>query len=140
MTGGQRVPSKEGSVPRHVSRLASAARAALQEPDFAEQERLHRELAGEFRRELPATYLYPGVSPIVAHRRIRGFDHDGWIPPAWRWVFAGLEWLWVEREASGGNKAGDGEETGGIGERGRGRRRGSEGPEGTDAKVGGSGP
>lgn len=41
-------------------------------------------------------FLYPGVGSIVAHRRIRGFDHDGWIPQAWRWVFGGLEWLWVE--------------------------------------------
>ena len=70
--------------------------AALQEPDFAEQDRLYREMAQEFRRELPAMFLYPGVGPIVAHRRIRGFDHDGWIPPAWRWAFGGLEWLWVE--------------------------------------------
>lgn len=70
--------------------------AARQEPDFTEREREFRQLAGEFHRELPATYLYPRVYPIVAHRRIRGFDHDGWRPPAWRWVFGGLEWLWVE--------------------------------------------
>ena len=72
--------------------------AARQEPDFAEREREFRELAEVFRRELPATYLYPRVYPIVAHRRIRGFDHDDWKPPAWRWVFGGLEWLWVEED------------------------------------------
>lgn len=71
---------------------------ALEEPDFAEKERLYRELAREFRRELPAMFLYPGVGSIVAHRRIRGFDHDGWIPPGWRWAFGGLEWLWVEED------------------------------------------
>jgi len=69
---------------------------ADQEPDFTERERQYRELAREFRRQLPATYLYPRVYPIVTHRRIHGFDHDGWTPPAWRWVFGGLEWLWVE--------------------------------------------
>ncbi len=73
--------------------------AAQQEPDFTERERRFRELAREFRQELPATYLYPGVNAIVAHRRIRGFDHDGWIPPAWRWVFGGLEWMWVDESA-----------------------------------------
>ncbi|MFQ5671298.1 MAG: ABC transporter substrate-binding protein [Acidobacteriota bacterium] len=72
--------------------------AAGQEPDFTERERLFRELARTFRRELPATYLYPRASPIVARRRIHGFDHDGWIPPAWRWAFGGLEWLWVEAQ------------------------------------------
>jgi peptide/nickel transport system substrate-binding protein len=70
--------------------------AALEKPDFAQRERLYRELAQVFRRELPAMFLYPGIGAIVAHRRIRGFDHDGWIPPAWRWAYGGLEWLWVE--------------------------------------------
>ncbi len=41
-------------------------------------------------------YLYPRVVSIVARRRIRGFDHDGWMPPAWRWVFGGVEWLWLD--------------------------------------------
>ena len=41
-------------------------------------------------------YQWAGIGAIVAHRRIRGFDHDGWIPPAWRWAYGGLEWLWVE--------------------------------------------
>jgi peptide/nickel transport system substrate-binding protein len=66
------------------------------EPRPAYREEQFRQLAQAFRRELPATYLYPRVYPIVAHRRIRGFDHDGWTPPAWRWVFGGLEWLWLE--------------------------------------------
>ena len=79
-------------------RIVGLLDAALQEPDFAEQERLYRELAQEFRRELPAMYLYPRVYPIVADRRIHGFDHDGWMPPAWRWSFGGLEWLWVEED------------------------------------------
>jgi len=78
---------------------------ASQEPDFTERERQFRELAREFRRELPATYLYPRVYPIVAHRRIRGFDHDGWIPPAWRWVFGGLEWMWVDESAGIGDRS-----------------------------------
>lgn len=69
---------------------------ALEKPDLADRDRLYRELAEVFRRELPAIYLYPGVYPIVAHRRIRGFAHDGWMPPAWRWAYGGLEWLWVE--------------------------------------------
>lgn len=77
--------------------IAGSLEAARQEPDFTERERGFRELARAFRRELPATYLYPRLSPVVAHRNIRGFDHDGWIPPAWRWVFDGLEWLWVEQ-------------------------------------------
>ncbi|MFQ5889657.1 MAG: ABC transporter substrate-binding protein [Gemmatimonadota bacterium] len=66
------------------------------EPDFGERERLYRELAPEFREALPATYLYPMVYPIVAKRRIRGFNHDGWIPPAWRWPFGGVEFLWID--------------------------------------------
>ena len=69
---------------------------ALEEPDLAERDRLYRELAAVFRQQVPAMYLYPGVYPIVAHRRIRGFVHDGWIPPAWRWAYGGLEWLRVE--------------------------------------------
>jgi len=71
---------------------------ALKEPESAEQERLYRELAREFRRESPALFLYPMVNPIVADRRIRGFDHGGWMPPAWRWAFGGLEWLWIEED------------------------------------------
>lgn len=77
-------------------RIVELLDTALEEPDFAEQERLYREMAGEFRQELPAMFLYPGVGSIVAHRKIRGFDHDGWTPQAWRWAFGGLEWLWVE--------------------------------------------
>jgi peptide/nickel transport system substrate-binding protein len=75
--------------------------AAPREPRFAERAEKFRQLAEKFRRELPATYLYPRVYPIVAHRKIRGFNHDGWTPPAWRWVFGGMEWLWLEDVQAG---------------------------------------
>lgn len=78
--------------PNIVELLAAASR----QPDMARKDEQFRELAAEFRRELPATYLFPRVYPIAARREIHGFYHDGWIPPAWRWVFGGLEWLSVE--------------------------------------------
>jgi hypothetical protein len=70
-------------------RIVESLDAARQQPDFTKRERNFGEMARAFRRELPATYLYPRVYPIVAHRKIRGFDHDGWMPPAWRWGFGG---------------------------------------------------
>ena len=79
-------------------RIIELLDTAIEEPDLTRTDSLYREMAREFRQELPAIFLYPGVGSIVAHRRIRGFDHDGWIPQAWRWVFGGLEWLWVEED------------------------------------------
>ncbi|MFQ5678731.1 MAG: ABC transporter substrate-binding protein [Gemmatimonadota bacterium] len=97
LTSSPVAPDRLNTVFREAyPRVVELLDAARQEPDFTKRERQFRELAREFRRELPATYLYPRVYPIVAHRRIRGFDHGGWIPPAWRWAFGGLEWLWVE--------------------------------------------
>jgi peptide/nickel transport system substrate-binding protein len=66
------------------------------EPDPAEQERVYADLALAFREELPATFLSALAYPIVVDRRVRGFGRDGWVPPAWRWPFGGLEFLTLE--------------------------------------------
>jgi peptide/nickel transport system substrate-binding protein len=84
--------------PRVYPRIMERMQAVRGQPDLDEQHRQYREMAPLFREELPATFLYPRFQVLVAHRRIHGFDHDGWRPPGWRWVFGGLEWLWIEEQ------------------------------------------
>lgn len=94
-------------IPDPSSRIAAEFRAAYPEivaatdslrlePNATARERRSIELGLRFREELPATFLHPKAYPIAANGRIRGFDHDGWTPPSWRWAFGGLEFLRIE--------------------------------------------
>jgi hypothetical protein len=67
-------------------------------PAGAERDRQWRELGRRFREDLPASFLYPNVYPLAATRRVQGLEWDDWAPPAWRWPFGGLEFLWVEED------------------------------------------
>jgi peptide/nickel transport system substrate-binding protein len=57
-------------------RVAALLEARDSTVDSAEMDRIHREIAGIVRRDLPATFLYPKVDIIAARQELRGIDPD----------------------------------------------------------------
>jgi hypothetical protein len=56
-------------------------------------DRLYREVGQILRAELPMTFLYPGVTFYVAHRRLRGLKSPWRVDP-----LTYMEYLWLEDE------------------------------------------
>ncbi len=79
-----------GYVNPEVVELAERA-AVSADPDV--QDRIHRRLTEIFRADLPVTRLFPYVTTVVAHRRIRGLSSPYRINPVWF-----MEELWLEEE------------------------------------------
>ncbi|HUP20932.1 MAG TPA: hypothetical protein VM778_13420, partial [Gemmatimonadota bacterium] len=52
-------------------------------PDLAARDRAYRELATIFRRDVPATFLYPKVDAHAVHRRVRGLESPYRGEPFW---------------------------------------------------------
>ena len=71
--------------------LEMIAAAPPADPD--EQDRIHRRLTEIFRADLPVTRLFPYVTTVVAHWRIRGLSSPYRINPVWF-----MEELWLENE------------------------------------------
>lgn len=70
-----------------TARLLEAAGAAV---DPARRDSLYRELVPIFRQEQPATFLFPLVHQVIAHRRVRGFSGFQ------RDILRAAEHLWIE--------------------------------------------
>lgn len=75
--------------PRVNTLLDSAL--VLMDPDAFD--RLYREVGQILRAELPMTFLYPGVTFYVAHRRLRGLKSPWRVDP-----LTYMEYLWLEDE------------------------------------------
>ncbi len=57
------------------------------------KDRVYRKLTRLFRAELPATFLFPYVGTVFAHRRIKGLSSPWRADPIWF-----MEDLWLEKE------------------------------------------
>lgn len=77
---------------RH-ERTARLLEAAGTTVDPARRDSLYRKLATIFRREQPATLLFPLVHQVIAHRRVRGLSS-----PHRAFVLMEAEHLWIEEE------------------------------------------
>jgi peptide/nickel transport system substrate-binding protein len=76
--------------PQVVELLSQASRNWVPEED----DRIYRELAEIFRRDMPITILYPYASFAVAHRRLRGLSSPYWGGDP----TAHMDELWLENE------------------------------------------
>lgn len=72
--GLQRLFGENSFIGYHNSAMATRLRRLTLVSDPDEQDRLRSELAQIFRAEVPATFLFPAVEIIFAHRRIRGLS------------------------------------------------------------------
>ena len=72
--GLQRLFGENSVIGYHNSAMATRLRRLTLVSDPDEQDRLRSELAQIFRVEVPATFLFPAVEIIFAHRRIRGLS------------------------------------------------------------------
>ena len=73
------------------SEVAHLLEAASSTPSADSVDALYRRLWPHFQRDLPMTYLSPGVQAFVAHRRIRGLETGTRAAPV-----ANMEYLWIE--------------------------------------------
>jgi len=76
--------------PRVVQLLDQATRNWIPEED----DRIYRQLAQIFRRDMPVTILYPLARFTVAHRRLRGLSSPYWGGDP----TAHMDELWLEGE------------------------------------------
>jgi len=76
--------------PRVVELLDRASRNRIPEED----DRIYRELAEIFRRDLPITILYPYAGFTVAHRRLRGLSSPYWGDDPTRF----MDELWLDED------------------------------------------
>jgi ABC-type transport system substrate-binding protein len=73
--------------------VAALLEAASNMPSTDSVDALYRELWPHFERDLPMTYLSPGVQAFVVHRRILGLETGTRAAPV-----ANMEYLWIEEE------------------------------------------
>lgn len=70
----QRWFGENSSIGYHNAAVATLLRRLQLAMDPAEEDRIRWELAQIFRAEVPATFLFPRVNTVFAHRRIRGLS------------------------------------------------------------------
>ncbi len=80
--------------------LAQAVDAATVEPDLDRRLRLWGIAGDQYRDLAPALFLHPKVTVLMADERLMGIGEPGTIVRrmSWRYLFGGLEHLWVEDE------------------------------------------
>lgn len=62
------------------------------ELDPEARDTLYRQTTQVLQRDMPVTFLFPGIENYVVHRRIRGFRLPRWA------ALAFVEVLWIEED------------------------------------------
>jgi len=64
---------------------------AKNEPELEERKRIYQQIMPLYTADIPMTILFPEVSVLIAHKKIRGLE-EYWDPT---WF---MEYLWIEEE------------------------------------------